>query len=72
MFEQMLEMPSMISDSDCSKGEKPRDLEAAQIREKEDAAQKVLTSMSHFTNPWRIPNKDKLFFLALGAQFHLK
>ena len=27
----------------------------------------MLTAISHFTNPWRIPDKDKLYSLASGA-----
>ena len=26
-----------------------------------------MTAISHFTNPWRTPNKEKLFSVASGA-----
>ena len=33
----------------------------------ETAVQKILTAISHFTNPWRVLNKDRLYSLASGA-----
>ena len=57
----------MIDDPTVPKAGKHRDLEPNQIRKSEEAVQKVLTAISHFTNPWRIPDKDKLYSLASGA-----
>ena len=57
----------MINDPDCPKNGKHRDLEAAQIKKSEKAVQRVLTAISHFTNPFRTPNKDRLYSLASGA-----
>ena len=67
MFEQMLDMCGMNDDPDCPRGDKHRDLETARIRASENAVQKVLTAISHFTNPWRVPNKDRLYSLASGC-----
>ena len=67
LFEKMLDVCGMIDDPDCPKDGKHRDLEAAQVRKSEKAVQKVLTAISHFTNPFRTPNKDRLYSLASGA-----
>ena len=67
MFEEMLDMCGMIDDPDRPKGGKHRDLEPAQIRKSEAAVQNVITAISHFTNPWRISDKDRLYSLASGA-----
>ena len=57
----------MINDPECPAAGKHRDLDAAQVRKSERAVQNVMTAISHFTNPWRTPNKEKLFSLASGA-----
>ena len=33
----------------------------------ETAVQKILTAISHFTNLWRVPHKDRLYSLASVA-----
>ena len=63
----MLDMVGMIDDPTVPKAGKHRDLEPAQVQRSEQAVQKVLTAISHFTNPFRIPDKDKLYSLASGA-----
>ena len=63
MYKQMLDLCGMISDPDCPKGAQHRDLEKAQIQMSETAVQKILTAISHFTNPWRVPNKDYTHWL---------
>ena len=67
LFENMLDMCGMINDPTIPKAGKHRDLEPSQVRKSEEAVQKVLTAISHFTNPWRVPDKDKLYSLASGA-----
>ena len=67
MFENMLDMVDMIDDPTVPKAGKHRDLEPAQIKRSEQAVQKVLTAISHFTNPFRISDKQKLYSLASGA-----
>ena len=51
----------MINDPECSTAGKHRDLDAAQVRKRKRALQNVMTAISHFTNPWRIPNQKKTF-----------
>ena len=63
----MLDVCGMINDSECPSAGKYRDLEAAQVRKSERAIQNVMIAISHFTNPWRTRNKEKLFSLASGA-----
>ena len=57
----------MINDPECPNGGKHRDLHVAQVRKSQRTIQKVMTAISHFTNPWRALNKAKLFSLALGT-----
>ena len=67
LFERMLDVCGKMNDPDCRTAGKHRDLDAAQVRKSERAVKNVMTAISHFTNPWRIPNKEKLFSLASGA-----
>ena len=57
----------MINDPECPTAGKHRDLDTAQVRKSERAIQNVMTAISYFTNPWRTPNKEKLFSLASGT-----
>ena len=54
----------MIDDTECPKAGKHRGPEVAQIKKSEEAVQKAI---DNFTNPWRIPDKNKLYSLASGA-----
>ena len=47
--------------------EKHRHLDVSQVRKSGRAVQNVITAVSHFTNPWRTPNKEKIFSLASEA-----
>ena len=67
LFEEMLEVCDMIDDPECSKSGKHRDLEASHIKKSECAVKKVKEAISHFTNPWKIPNKERLYSLSSGA-----
>ena len=67
LFERMFDVCGMNNDPECPAAGKHRDLDAAQVRKSERAVQNVMTAISHFTNPWRTPNKEKLFSLASGA-----
>ena len=66
-FEKILDMCDLINDPDCPKGGRHRELEAAEIRKSEAAVQRAITSIHSFSNPFIIPNKDKLYSLASGA-----
>ena len=57
----------MINDPECPATGKYRDLGAVQVRKGERAVQNVMTAISHFTNPWRIPNKENFFSPVSGA-----
>ena len=63
----MFDMCGMIDDPTIPKAGKLRDLEASHIKRSERAVQKVLMAISHFTNPWRVPDKEKLYSLSSGA-----
>ena len=60
-------MCGMIDDPECPKYGKHRDLEASQIKKNECAVKKIMEAISHFTNPWKIVDKEKLYCLASGA-----
>ncbi len=57
----------MIDDPEMPKAGKHRELEPAQIKKSEEAVQRVITAIKGFTNPWRIPDKSRLYSLASGA-----
>ena len=67
LFKKMLDVCGMINDPQCPAAGKHRDLDATQVRKSGRAVQNFMTAISHFTNPWRTPNKEKLFSLASGA-----
>ena len=67
LHELTLEMCGMIDDPDCPKRGKHRELEPAQIRKYEEAVQRVILAIDGFTNPWKIPDKNRLYSLASGA-----
>ena len=60
-------MCDMIDDPKCPKSGKYRDLKASQIKKSECAVKKVMEAISHFTNPWKIPDKERLCCLSSGA-----
>ena len=60
-------MCDMINDPECPKSGKHRDLEAAQIKKSEHAVKKIMEAILHFTNPWKIADKERLYCLASGA-----
>ena len=63
----MLEVCDMIDDPECPKSGKHCDLEASHIKKSECAVKKVMEAISHFTNPWKIPDKERLYCLSSGA-----
>ncbi len=67
LYELTLEMSGMIDDPEMPKAGKHRELEPAQIKKSEEAVQRVITAIKGFTNPWRIPDKSRLYSLASGA-----
>lgn len=60
----------MIDDPDCPKAGKHRELETAQIKKYEEAVQRVISAIKGFTNPWKIPDKNRLYSLASGSPIH--
>lgn len=66
-FEKMLEICGLLDDPDCPTFGRHRELERASIRKSEEAVQKVLTAIKAFTNPFAIPDKERLYSLASGA-----
>uniref|UniRef100_UPI00358E00C9 uncharacterized protein isoform X5 n=1 Tax=Myxine glutinosa TaxID=7769 RepID=UPI00358E00C9 len=67
LYELTLEMCGMIDDPEMPKAGKHRELEPAQIKKSEEAVQSVISAIKGFTNPWRIPDKNRLYSLASGA-----
>ena len=57
--EKTLEMAGLIDDPDCPRAGRHRELEKAEIKKSEKAVQNVITAIRNFTNPFRIPNKEK-------------
>lgn len=66
-YEKTLEMCGLLDDPDCPTSGKHRELEKANIRKSEEAVQKVLSAINAFTNPFAIPDRERLFSLASGA-----
>ena len=60
-------MVDVLQDPDGPKMGKHRELEKAEIKQSEEAAQRVCTAIKNFTNPFTIAEKDRLYSLALGA-----
>ncbi|KAM3609703.1 uncharacterized protein V6R79_018889 [Siganus canaliculatus] len=67
LHELTLEMCGMIDDPDCPKRGKHRELDPAQIRKYEEAVKRVILTINGFTNPCKIPDKNRLYSLASGA-----
>lgn len=67
LYELTFEMCGMIDDPDCPKAGKHRELEPAQIKKYEETVQRVISAIKGFTNPWKIPDKNRLYSLASGA-----
>ena len=64
-FEKILDVCGLINDLECPTAGEHRDLDAGQKEER--TIQEVMTIISYFKNPWRTPNKERLFSLASGA-----
>ena len=60
-------MCDMIDDPECQKSGKYCDFEVSQIKNSECAITNVMGAISHFTNPWKIPDKERLYCLSSGA-----
>ena len=67
LFKEMIEMCDMIDDPECQKFGKHCDFEVSQIKNSECAITNVMGAISHFTNPWKIPDKERLYCLSSGA-----
>ncbi|XP_033949403.1 uncharacterized protein [Pseudochaenichthys georgianus] len=67
LYELTLEMCGIIDDPEMPKAGKHRELEPAQIKKSELAVQSVISAINGFTNPWRTPDKSRLYSLASGA-----
>ena len=66
-FEEMFEMCDMIDDPACPKSGKHHDFEASQIKKSQCAVMKVMEVIFHYTNPCKIPHKERLYCLSSGA-----
>ena len=64
LFEEMCDM---IDEPECPKSGKNCDLEASQIKKSECAIKKVMEAISHFKNPLKISDKERLYCLSSGA-----
>ena len=65
--EKLLEMCGLIDDPDCPRKGKHRELEKAEIEKSEKAVINVMAAIRNFTNPFEVPDKNKLYNLASGA-----
>ncbi|XP_068228658.1 uncharacterized protein [Palaemon carinicauda] len=65
--EKTLEMAGLLDDPDCPRAGRHRELEKAEIKKSEKAVQRVITAVRNFTNPFTIPDKDRLYSLASGS-----
>lgn len=58
----------MSNDPDSSRGGMHRELEKAEIAKSEAAVQQAMMAFtSCFMNPWRVPDKTRLYNIASGA-----
>ena len=57
----------MINDPECPKAGKHRELETDEIKKSEEAMHRTIAVIQSFTNPFTIPDKDRLYSLASGA-----
>lgn len=60
-------MVNLINDPDCPRAGRHRELEKAEVEKGEQAVQRTLEAIRNFTNPFTIPDKDRLYSLASGA-----
>ena len=60
-------MCDMINEPESPKSGKHCDLEASQIKKIDFPVRKITKAISHFTSPWKIADKEKLYCLASGA-----
>ena len=63
-LEKVLELCDLINDPDSPKAGRHRKLETAEIKKSEAAAQQAIDSIHSFSNPFTIPDKDKLYSLS--------
>ena len=63
----MLELCELINDPDSPKAGRHRELETAEIKKSEAAAQRAIDSIHSVSNPFTIPDKDKLYSLSSDA-----
>ena len=60
-------MCGLLDDPECPISGSHRELEKAHIQKSEEAVDKVLVAIKSFTNPFTVPDKDRLYSLASGA-----
>ncbi|XP_068200377.1 uncharacterized protein [Palaemon carinicauda] len=60
-------MAGFLDDPDCPRAGRYRELEKAEIKKSEKAVQRFITAVRNFTNPFTIPDKDRLYSLASGS-----
>ena len=56
----MLETCDMKDDLECPKTGKHRDHNSSQTKKSGCAVKKIMEDKSHFTNPWKIADKEKI------------
>ena len=64
-------MCGLLEDPDVSKEHRHRELHQSQIKKSEATVLKVASAIQSFTNPWRVPDKNRLYSLASGSQVSL-
>ena len=65
-YEKTLDMCGLLDDPESPISWKHHKLEKVSITQSEDAVQKVMIAISSFTNPFKIPIKDRLYSLSAG------
>ena len=60
-------MCGLLDDPECLISGRHRELEKAEIQKSEEVVNKVMVAIKAFTNPFTLPDKDRLYSLASGA-----
>ena len=66
-LEKMLGLFHLINDPDSPEAGRYREFETAEIKKSETAVHRAIDSIQSFSNPFTIPDKDKLYSLSSGA-----
>ena len=66
-YEKKLEMVDVISDPDCPRSGRHRELEKAEVKKSEEPVQRVLAVIRNFTIHFTVVDKNRLYSLASCA-----